>query len=270
MKRLIRKIFKREHVWKFFGYESYVKLCFRDHFGYPLDLKNPKTFQEKIQWIKVFGDLERFSKYVDKYAVREFIKERIGEEYSIPLIGVYERAEDVDFDTLPDSFVIKATHGSSWNIVVKNKYELDQSQAREKMKKWINSNFYKVNGERNYKPLKGRILIEKYIEDNKMYIKDYKILCFKGEPKYIIVEDHIEHKVNVYDLDWGKLPMSFTRGNISFPIPKPKKLDEMVELSRKLSKDFPLVRVDFYHVNDKVYFGELTFTPTNEIGRAHV
>jgi hypothetical protein len=266
MKNLFWKIFKRKHVWKIFGYKSYVKLCFKDNFGYSLDLKHPKTYQEKIQWIKVFGDLEKFSKYVDKYDVREFIKEKIGEQYSVPLIGVYDNVEDIDFEYLPNSFVIKATHGSAWNIIVRNKSDLDQNKAKEKMQKWIDSNFYKVNGERNYKPLKGRIIIEEYLEDISTHIIDYKFLCFKGEPKCIIVEDRVNSKGNGYDLNWNKLPVSFLNGNISIPIKKPERLEEMNELSRKLSKDFPFVRVDFYNINGRIYFCELTFTSGNGMG----
>ena len=266
MKKIVRKIFKRKYVWKFFGYKNYVKLCFKDEFGYSLDFNNLKTYQEKMQWIKVFGNLERFSKYVDKYDVREFIKEKIGDEYCTPLIGVYNRAEDIDFETLPNSFVIKATHGSGWNIIVKNKFDLDQNETREKMKKWINSNFYKVHGEKNYKPLKGRIIIEEYIENISTNIIDYKYLCFKGEPKCILVEDCINNKADGYDLKWNKLPMSFLDGNIDVSVERPNQLEKMNELSRKLSKDFPFVRVDFYNINGRVYFSELTFTPANGLG----
>jgi hypothetical protein len=246
-----------------FGYENYIKDCFKRAHGYPPDLKKPKTFSEKIQWMKIYGRLERFSKYVDKYAVREFIKERAGEELLIPLVGVYKKTKEIDYKFLPNSFVMKATHGCGWNIIVKDKTELDWHLAREKMHEWLKLNFYKITGQPNYKPLKGRIIIEKYIEDSIGDLKDYKFFCFHGEPRFVQVDGDrfTEHKRDFYDLNWNKLPVKLTYANLTQPIAKPEKLCDMIEICRKLSRGFAFVRVDLYFTDGRIYFGELTFTP---------
>jgi hypothetical protein len=251
--------------WAIFGYENYIKNRFKRTHGYELDLKNPKTLSEKIQWMKVYGHLERFSKYVDKYAVREFVKEKAGEELSIPLIGVYKKTKEIDYKSLPNSFVMKATHASGWNIIVKDKTELDWNLTREKMDEWLKLSYYKKAGEPNYKPLKGRIIVEKYIEDSTGDLKDYKFFCFRGEPRFVQVDGDrfTGHKRDLYDLDWNKLPVKFTRENLTQPAAKPEKLYDMMEICRNLSRSFTFVRVDLYFTNGRIYFGELTFTPSN-------
>jgi hypothetical protein len=245
--------------------ENCVKNRFKRAHGYEPDLKNPKTLSEKIQWMKVYGHLERFSKYVDKYAVRAFVKDTAGEELLIPLIGVYKKTKEIDYNSLPNSFVMKATHASGWNVIVKDKAEVDWNLAREKMDGWLKLNYYKKSGEPNYKPLKGGIIIEKYIEDSTGDLKDYKFFCFHGEPKFVQVDGDrfVGHKRDIYDLKWNKLPVKFFYENLTQPVAKPEKLSDMTEICRKLSRGFSFVRVDLYFADGRIYFGELTFTPEN-------
>ena len=257
--------FLRPIGWAVFGYENYMKDRFKRRHGYEPDLKNPKTLSEKIQYLKVYGHLEQFSKYVDKYDVREFIKETVGEELLIPLIGIYERTNDIDFKSLPHSFVTKATHGSGWNIIVQNKIRLDWNSAMKKMDKWLKTNYYRKFGESQYKSLKGRILIEKYMSDSTDDLKDYKFFCFHGEPQFIQVDGDrfAGHKRDIYDLNWNKLPVKLFYENLPQPVAKPEKLDDMLQICRKLSREFAFVRVDLYFINDRTYFGELTYCPAN-------
>ena len=237
--------------------------------GYPLNYSNPETLNEKIQWIKLYGKPERFAKYVDKFEVRSYVKFKIGEEHLIPLIGVYKSSEEVDFDKLPESFIIKATHASGWNFIVKQKSKVDLQRVREKIDYWSQSSFYKVGFERNYKPLKGRVVIEKLINDPSGDLMDYKFFCFHGEPTFIQVdgERFENHKRNIYNLDWVKYESEYAFPNFSHPIEKPKMLNQMIDLARSLSEDFAFVRVDLYCTEGKIFFGELTFTPDNGFGK---
>lgn len=251
------------------GYKNYTKLFFLKQHGYRVNLKVPTTFSEKIQWIKFHGDIEKLSKYVDKYEVREFVKGRIGEEHLIPLLGVYENADDIDVSSLPNSFVAKATHGMGWNLIVKDKMSLDWVSEKTKINKWIRSSFYKMTGERNYKLIKGRVVVEKLIEDPTGDLKDFKIFCFHGEPKYIQVDgDRFgDHKRDMYDINWKKIDVQYQHPNFSVPVAKPEALDELLDKARKLSKGFDFVRVDLYYTGNHIYFGELTFTPSNGFDR---
>ncbi|MEW9671616.1 ATP-grasp fold amidoligase family protein [Ammoniphilus sp. 3BR4] len=250
---------------------SFIKKRFKRLLGYKPNLENPQTFQEKLQWIKLYGNLERFAKYTDKYEVRKFIKRRIGEKYLIPLFGVYKKVDDIEFNSLPQSFIMKATHGCGWNIIVKDKSKIDWNDATEKMRNWVNSNYYQLTGQRNYKPLKGRVIIEKLLQDPSGDLKDYKFHCFHGNPLYVVVHGgrYTDRRSDVYDMNWHKLPFKFAKKkNFSRSVEKPKRFHEMVAIARKLAKDFAYVRVDLYYTNDRIYFGELTFVPTNGYTRA--
>jgi hypothetical protein len=238
---------------------------FRKALGYSLNLKEPKSFNEKIQWLKIYGELEQYSKYVDKYDVRAFVKEVIGEEYLIPLIGIYDTFEEIDFNLLPSSFVIKATHGSGWNLIVDRKEELDLKDAEKKIKQWLKESFYQLTGERNYRGIIGRILIEELLRDPSGDLKDYKFFCFDGKPKYIEVHGnrYTDHRCSNYDLEWNLLPVKSGIENLKEPVDKPKQLKDMLEICSILSKGFSFVRVDLYNTKGRIYFGELTFTPAN-------
>lgn len=244
---------------------SFLKAKFKRKHGYELNLANPRTFSEKIQWIKQYGNLERFSKYVDKYEVREYVREKIGEQYLIPLIGVFDRVDEINWDILPESFVMKANHGSGWNIIVRDKAMVNQEFAKRKMRKWLRSSFYRINGESNYRNIKPRVVIEELLKDPTGDVKDYKFFCFHGGPKFIQVtgDRSSEGKRDLYDLSWNKLPVRLGSKNFKEPIAKPASLDEMLSISRKLCSEFEFVRVDLYYTNGQIFFGELTFTPMN-------
>lgn len=268
----IKKVLRRIVLFVISCKNRFLIKRFKQRHGYPLNLENPKTFSEKIQWIKIFGHLEKFSKYVDKYDVREFVKNRCGEELLIPIIGVYKSTDEIDFGSLPKSFIMKATHGSNWSIIVENKAKINWNSAKEKMDEWVKSNYYykfKYNMETNYKPLKGRILIEEYIEDPSGDLKDFKFFCYNGEPKYVQVDGNrfTDHRRDFYDIGWNRLPMKCKYENLPQPVDKPEKLDDMIAVCRKLSRDFPFVRVDLYFTSGRNFFGELTFTPENGMKR---
>jgi hypothetical protein len=255
-------------TWAVFGYGNYIKKAFRLRHDYELDLKDPKTFSEKIQWIKIYGHTERLSKYVDKYQVREFVRAKIGEAVLVPLIGVYQKAKDIDFRSLPDSFVIKATHGSGWVVIANDKNNLDWDAARVEIDQWLKSNFYRIAGEPSYRALKGRLVIENCIKDPSGDLKDYRFFCFHGRPVYVAVDGHkytgYKRKTcnrDIYDVQWNKLPLKIVYENWPDPVARPNKLNNMLEICRNLSEDFPFVRVDLYFTEGRIYFGELTFTP---------
>ncbi|MDR3001209.1 MAG: hypothetical protein LBU89_08095 [Fibromonadaceae bacterium] len=251
----------------FFSWMSdslFLKMIFKAHLGYSLDLKNPKTFNEKIQWLKLYGNLEKYANLVDKYEVRKYIAETIGEEYLIPLLGVWDRFEDIDFGKLPEQFVLKCTHDSGSVVICKNKAAFDVKAAQSKLNKHLEQNFYHLLREPQYKNIKPRIIAEKYmVDESGTELKDYKIFCFDGQPKIIQVDfdRFTNHKRNLYDVEWN-----FLNFEIHYPsdkikqISKPQKFDEMLDLAKKLSAAIPHVRVDFYSICGKIYFGELTFT----------
>lgn len=244
------------------GDEAYVRLCYRLYTGKTLNLSNPRTFNEKIQWLKLRYRRPEYTNLVDKYRVRDHVAKIVGEEYLIPFLGVWERAEDIDFDTLPDQFVLKCNHISGTGICIcKDKSKLDIPEVRNSLSKAMRKDFYLAGREWPYKNVPRRIIAEQYMTDDGIELKDYKVFCFDGEPKLIQVDFNrfSGHKRNLYTPDW-----KYVDGAIHYPtdpnviIPKPETLDTMLELARKLSRGFPHIRTDFYSVGGKVYFGELT------------
>lgn len=233
-----------------------------------LNLDNPLTFNEKIQWLKLYDSTPIKTRLADKYLVREWVKETIGEEYLIPLLGVYDKFDEIDFNKLPDRFVIKCNHGCAYNIIVKDKSKLNISEIKQKVNKWMNENYYKkYKTELHYRDIKPKIIIEKFIEDkNCEELNDYKFFCFNGDVKYVqVISERKEgsHKVSFYDKNWMK--QIWYNGELyEKAIIKPKKLNLMIKLAEKLSNGHNFVRVDLYHINDEtVYFGEMTFTPAS-------
>lgn len=229
-----------------------------------LNLKNPKTYGEKIQWLKLYGGLEEVSNYVDKYEVRNYIEENIGSEYLNKLYGVYDDVETIDFDKLPNKFVLKNTNGSGAVLICKDKKSLNIEKTKKILKKWLKDNYYKEKKEPQYKNIKNRIIIEKYMEDNSGSLIDYKFYCFDGKVYcYGIFYDRFENKkIDFYDRSGNKLK-NIKTCNIqnSDKIEKyDSKIRRMIELAEKLSRNFTMVRVDFYYCDDKIIFGELTFT----------
>lgn len=246
--------------------EAYVKLQFRLAMGYPLDLKNPKTFNEKLQWLKLHDRNPLYTTLVDKYAVRQYIGETLGEEYLIPLVGgPWKNAEEIDFDALPEQFVLKCNHDSGGVIVCKDKSMLDIDAARKKLNERLKKNYYYANREWPYKNVKPCILAEKYMADEKGELEDYKFFCFHGEPKllYVCTERNTEKGLHTtyFDLNWEKLPIRRDFPISDEEIKKPACFDEMIEVAKKLAAVSPYVRIDLYDIQGKPRFGEFTLYP---------
>lgn len=253
----------------------YLKMKFRYMMGESLNFKNPQTFNQKLQWLKLYNRNPLYTKLVDKYEVRKYIVETIGEEYLIPLIGVYDNIDEIDWSKLPNQFVLKCTHGSGANIICKDKSKLDIQKAEKRLKKWMRRNWYWYGREWPYKNVKPRIICEKFLQEaDGEQIKDYRVFCFDGEPKFIAVDFDITNKKNtrrnLYDLDWNLLDygISYPR-ELSIKVERPKRIDEMIKISKILAKDIPHVRIDFYCLDTKIYFGEMTFYHQAGYGRVY-
>jgi len=228
-----------------------------------LNLKNPKYYGEKIQWLKLYGNLEAVADYVDKYKVREYIEKSVGGQYLNALYGVYDTPEEIDYSVLPNQFVLKCTNGSGSVMIVKDKSKLDPAKANKEMHAWLKDEFYKMKKEPQYKPIKNRIIAEEYLEDESGALRDYKFWCFDGEPYcYGVFTDRFtDETVDLYDMAGNKLDVTNANvKNSSYVLPQSDQFGELVEVVKKLASPFQFVRVDFYIVNNHFYFGELTFT----------
>lgn len=240
----------------------YIRLKYFQRMKKFPDLKNPKTFTEKLQWLKLHDRNPEYSKLVDKYEVKKILAERIGEEYIIPTLGVWDSFDEIDFDKLPEQFVLKCTHDSGGLIICKDKSKLNIEEAHQKINKCLKTNYYWHGREWPYKSVKPRIIAEKYmVDESGTELKDYKIFCFNGEPKVLFIATDRPHdtKFDFYDMEFNHLPFTNGHPNANRELKKPKGFDTMLSLCRKLSKDMKQVRIDFYDINGKVYFGEITF-----------
>lgn len=244
-----------------------MKNYFKYSCGYDLNLSDPKGFNEKIQWIKVYHHDPLMTQCADKYRVRSYIKEKIRGGTNLELTKIYgtwEDPEKIPFDTLPDQFVLKSNHASGQVIIIKDKKQLNRKEAVAKMKQWLKENFYYATGEWVYKDIKPLIICEELLDDD---IKDYKFYCFNGEPKFLYVSEglaksHDQARMNYLTLDWKKTPFQ-RKDYIQFEnLPhKPVDLDNMIQVAKDLSQPFPFVRVDLYSIKGKTIFSELTFYP---------
>ncbi len=246
--------------------EQFIKLNFRLFFGREIDLDNPRTLNEKIQYLKLHYHPDGLSRLVDKYEVRQYVKEKGLECILNQLYGVYERAEDIKLDQLPDAFVIKMTNGSGWNILCPDKGKLEWGKVLAKLDLWQKDNYYFHSREREYKNVRPRIIVEKYLDGDRgsgTSLSEYKFFCFNGKPGTILLarDRSTDLRVNFYDLDWNLLPWRRKSPNTSANIPKPARLGEMLEIARKLSEGLFLARIDLYDVQDKIIFGEVTLSP---------
>jgi hypothetical protein len=236
--------------------------------GKRLDLVHPKTYNEKIQWLKLHDSIPLKTRLSDKYLVRDWIAEKIGEEYLVPLLGVWNDFDEINFDALPSQFALKVNHGSGWLIIVKNKMKFNKKIAKQKIDTWMNSNFaYCVGLELQYRDIKPKIIAEQYLEDESGNLTDYKFYCFEGKPYFIrIFKDRYKKGFRdiVYDLNWNpvELRLSANHKPCGF-INKPENFEKMVHLVNKLCSGFHHVRVDLYLTKGKIYFGEMTFTPAS-------
>ena len=248
-------------------YEKALKQWYRRTAGKPLDLEHPRTYNEKIQWLKLYDSTPLKTRLADKYLVREWVKEKIGEEYLIPLLGVWSDFDEIDFGKLPDQFVLKATHGSGWNIVVRDKSKFDRRDARKKFKKWLNTNYAFVGGfELHYRNIQPRIIAEAYMQTQDEDLHDYKIFCFEGKAEGLlfVAGRAAEMRKIFYDLrrNGQREPLACFQDDAG-PL-RPGEVDRLIQLSERLSEGFPHVRVDFYILHDgSVKFGEMTFSPAS-------
>lgn len=255
----------RHGVYNHMSDRAFLEEYYKRKFGRPLNLDDPKSFNEKLQWLKLYDRRPEYTMMVDKYAVKSYVAGKIGEEHIIPTLGVWDHFDEIDFDSLPDQFVLKCTHDSGGIVIVKDKAKLDRAAAREKLERRLKRNYYWIYREWAYKDVKPRIIAEKYMTDESgVELKDYKIFNFHGEPKLIQVDygRFVDHRRNLYTPDW-----QYVSAKMNYPtdpsheIPRPERLDEMLRLAKVLSGggEIPQVRTDFYSINDKIYFGELTF-----------
>lgn len=238
-----------------------LKLEFYRHLGYRLNLKNPSTLNEKLQWLKLYDRNPGYTKMADKYDVRKYIADTIGEEYLIPIYGVWESFEDIDFNKLPKQFVLKCTHDSGGIVICTDKGSMDFKAARKKINRCLKRNYYNSSCEYPYKNIKPRIIGEKYIKDEEGgIIKDYKFLCFNGLPRvlYVVTDRGIDNRVDFFDLEFKHLPVRQIEKNANKIIEKPQRFEEMVKFSGILSRGIPQLRVDLFNINGNIYFGELT------------
>ena len=248
--------------------KPYLQLYYLIKLKKVLHFKAPRSFNEKLQWLKLYDRKKIYTTMVDKYEAKRYVAERIGEEYIIPTLGVWDRVEDIDFDALPSKFVLKCTHDSGGLIVCRDKSKLDWKRTKKILQKSLRNDFYIEAREWPYKNVKRRIIAETYMEDQqqKAGLVDYKFYCFDGEPRFLYIskglEDHATASISFLNLDWSFAPFqrSDYKGFETLP-PKPAGYETMLELTRRLSKDTSFLRVDLYEIGGKVYFSELTFTP---------
>lgn len=249
-------------------YEEYKEPLIRKarSIGYNLNLDNPVTIQDKLNWLKLYDSTPLKTKCADKIRVHEYCKEKIGEDLCIPILHIYNKVEDIKWDELPDRFVIKCNHGSGMNIIVKDKSKLNIPDAERKLKRFMADDFaFHVGYEMHYHDIPHKIFVEEYKEDEnqKDSLYDYKFWCFNGEPKFFTVSDGFGHgNMTFFNMDFTKSELSRTDFTpIRKDIVRPKTYNLMVEYAKILSGDFKFVRVDFYEIGGKLYLGELTFIP---------
>ncbi len=229
-----------------------------------LDWNNLRTYNEKLQWLKLYDQIEKKRDLTDKYKVREYIKKKIGSQYLVPLLGNWKRSSQIEFDKLPKSFVLKCNHGSGWNIIIQDKTKADWKAICQQLDEWMDEDYcYKSGFELQYSGIERRIIAEELLNEEGHDLRDYKVFVFSGRAQLVQVdiERSTDHRRNLYTRDW-----QYISEGICYPmapdveVPKPKCLDELIGVAEELGKEFIHVRVDFYIVNDHIYFGEMTFS----------
>lgn len=266
LKRIRRFQEGLELLWE--SDEKRIRRKFRSELGRDPNLDPPRTLNEKILWLNLRQRDPRRVECSDKVAVRKFVRNRIGDHYLVPLLGVYDDPEDIDLDELPDRFIIKAAHGSGWNLIVRDKQALEWRETQRKLQDWLSRSYYAHKREWQYRDVPHRLVIEELLIDEGGEVPDdYKVWCLRNGPTetmffQVDMNRFTDHTRNYYDLDWNLLPFSKADAPAS-PTgrPRPERLDEMVDVARELSEGFCLVRVDFYCLPDRICFGEMTFTP---------
>lgn len=275
------------HIGPIFSDRTYLKILFRVQMSHKLNLDNPQTYNEKLQWLKLYNRKPEYTQLVDKANFKEYVINTIGEQYVIPTIGIFDKFDDIDFALLPNQFVIKCTHDSGGLVICRDKSSLDIKKVRRKITTCLKRNYFYFGREWPYKHVKPRIMIEQFMSTDKLDINietiqsidtetlqkkygllDYKFMCFDGEVKALFLdigvvtgsEGHAEEYFrSVYDKNWNVMNVKETREHYPIPIDKPKFLDEMVKIAEQLSIGHPHIRVDLYYINNHIYVGELTF-----------
>ena len=256
----------------------YLKIRYYLYFRKRLNLKSPKTFTEKIQWLKLYNRKPEYTIMVDKQAVKDFVKSKVGEEYIIPTLGVWNKPEEIEWDLLPNQFVLKTTHGGGGNgvVICKNKKTFNKQVAIDRLNKSLRSDIYSTLREWPYKNVTKRIIAEKYMVSKKdknllSSLSDYKFFCFNGRPKYcqVIRDRYSKETIDFYDMKWEHQDFVGLNPIAKFglaPVARPNNLEKMIFICQELSKSTPFIRVDLYIVDDSIYFGELTFFPASGFG----
>lgn len=259
---------------RFIPDKPYIQMYYFAKFKKFINFNNPKTFNEKLQWLKFNHRNPEYTKMVDKYEAKKYVANIIGEEYIIPTLGVWEKFEDIDFGKLPNQFVLKCTHDSGGLVICKDKSKLDIEQAREKINRCMNTNFFYIGREYPYKNVKPRIIAEEYMDLEGQNGEEYKIFCSNGETKIILLCKGVAHSYtpgsrtnDYFDANFNRLPVVSLNPNSKGEVVCPNEMPEMKRLAEKLSVNIPILRVDFYLMNGKIYFGELTFFHNSGISR---
>ena len=253
-------------ITKFIPDKLYLQLLYFKHFKHFINFKNPQTFNEKIQWMKLYNRNPQYTKMVDKYEAKKYVAEKIGDEYIIPTLGVWDSPEEIDFDSLPNQFVLKWNHDSGSIVICKDKSTLDRKAALKKMQKGKKFSGYWYGREWQYKDVKPRIIAEQYMEDDlTKELRDYKFFTFNGEAKVLYISTdrqnpNEETKFDFFDMQFNHLDLINGHPNALVSPEKPRNFDEMKRIAEKLSQGMPFLRVDLYEINGRVYFGELTLS----------
>ena len=265
LKKRITTYFGRSKISRFVPDKIYLKHQYRNYVGKKLNLDDPKTFNEKLQWLKLYERNPIYITMVDKHRVKEYVEKIIGNEYLIPTYGVWNSFDEIDFEKIPSSFVLKCTHDSGSVVVCKDIKDLDKNAAKGKLCKGLKNNLFWWGREWPYKDVPRKIIAEQYIQDSNGELLDYKFMCFGGKVKCSFVcSDRFSEKglhVTFFDREWNVMPFERHYPSVKEGMPKPQNYEKMIELAEILSHNIPFVRVDFYEVDGKIYFGELTLYP---------
>ncbi len=259
---ILAKIISKSPLKFILSDKLYIRWKYRGETGLKLNIQKPKRFNEKLQVLKLDQDFFGYSIYADKYEVRKHVAKTIGVKYLIPLIKLYDYVEEIDFDELPDQFVLKCTHDSGTIVICRDKSTLDREAAKKILQDGLDRNYYYEHREPQYKNIKPRIICQEFLSTDTGDVPlDYKIFCFNGTPAFIEVDTNRfeNHGRVIYDTHWEKAPFSIKFLTPDLTAPKPENLDEMLDVCAKLSKGFKFVRVDLFSVNQKIFFVELTF-----------
>lgn len=271
--RIVFKFLEKFNFVNILPDQLYLRMMFKCRMGYRLHLKKPVTFSEKLQWLKLYNRKDIYTTMVDKYRVKDYVANILGEEYIIPTLGVFKKFEEIDFSKLPKQFVIKCNHDSGGLIIVRDKSKVEYESMQRIISETMHNNYYLHGREWPYKNIDRRIIVEKYMEDNSgVSLRDYKFYCFNGEPKFLYLSEGLENhetaKISFVTLDWT-LAEFYRKDYQTFTeLPeKPINFQKMIDSARLLAKSIPFVRIDFYEINGHMYFGEITFFPTSGMAK---